>query len=224
MNNNFLQSQEYEMLKNSIDTAIKNHNSGKEQELTTALKTLVDTEYINQSQIEDLAKDLSQELYEALMREMLSTYTENDIKNLISAQQSGLNDVQMTELYLRLYEQRKGKELELYAIETIEGFVEQLITQFKIAQKAVDDVKNLTDDQTIIITNLIDQGLVDEAEKRLHEFKNNKSEQSETLSNTSNINKDDLHMLYQMLKNNYVEESKKILEKLLNSKNNSKHS
>jgi CHAT domain-containing protein len=220
MNNDFLQSQEYEMLKGSIDTAVKNHHSEKEQELTTILKTLVDSGYITQAQIEDLTRELSQELYNALMREMLSAYTDEDIENLIQAHQTGLNEVQMTELYLRLYEQRKNKELELYAIEVIEGFVEQLIIQLKIAKQTVDDVKNLSDDQATIIIDLIEQGLVDEAEKRLEEFKNGKSETTQTSKpsvESSDISKDDLQMLYQMLKNNYVEESKNILEKLLSN-------
>jgi hypothetical protein len=208
------------MLKGSIDTAVKNHHSEKEQELTTILKTLVDSGYITQAQIEDLTRELSQELYNALMREMLSAYTDEDIENLIQAHQTGLNEVQMTELYLRLYEQRKNKELELYAIEVIEGFVEQLIIQLKIAKQTVDDVKNLSDDQATIIIDLIEQGLVDEAEKRLEEFKNGKSETTQTSKpsvESSDISKDDLQMLYQMLKNNYVEESKNILEKLLSN-------
>jgi hypothetical protein len=215
MDNNFLQSQEYEMLKSSIDTAVKNHHSEKEQELRSILKTLADSGYITQTQIEDLTKDLSQELYNALMREMLSAYTKEDLENIIQAHQTGLNEVQMTELYLRLYEKRKNKELELYAIEVVEGFVEQLIIQFKIAQQAVDDVKQLTDDQATIVIDLIDEGLVDEAEKKLEEFKSGQDQTKQPTSNTTNISQDDLQMLYQMLKNNYVEESKEILEKLL---------
>jgi polyhydroxyalkanoate synthesis regulator phasin len=217
MNNDFLQSQEYELLRGSIDTAIKNHQSQKEQELTSILKTLVDSGYITQDQIENLVKDLSQELYNALMREMLSAYNKEDIENLIQAHQSGLNEIQMTELYLRLYAERKDKDLELYAVEIIEGFVEQLIIQFKIAQQTVEDVKDLTDDEATIVSDLIDQGLVDEAEKRLTEFNNKQiqTQQPQDSSDTSNINKDELQMLYQMLKNNYVEESKKILARLL---------
>lgn len=218
MDNNFLQSQEYEILRGSIDTAIKNHSSEKEQELTSILKTFVDSGYITQTQIETLTRDLSQELYDALMREMLSAYTQEDIENLIQAHQTGLNETQMTELYLRLYMQRKNKDLELYAVEVIEGFIEQLIIQFKIALQTVEDVKELTDDQATIVSDLIDQGLLDEAEKRLQEFKNIKSQtpQAQAASSVPNINKEDLQMLYQMLKNNYVEESKKILENLLN--------
>lgn len=218
MNNDFLQSQEYEMLKNSIDIAVKNYHSEKEEELKSILKTLVDSGYITQSYIEDLTKDLSQELYNALMREMLSAYTKEDIDNLIQAHQTGLNEVQMTELYLRLYQKRKDKDLELYAIEVLEGFVEQMITQFKIAEQVLEDVQQITDDQAIIVTNLIDQGLIDEAEKRLEEFKNSNAQnqtQQPPTPNISNISKEDLQMLYQMLKNNYVQESKEILEKLL---------
>ena len=123
----------------------------------------------------------------------------------------------MTELYLSLYAERKDKDLELYAVEIIEGFVEQLIIQFKIAQQTVEDVKDLTDDEATIVSDLIDQGLVDEAEKRLTEFNNKQiqTQQPQDSSDTSNINKDELQMLYQMLKNNYVEESKKILARLL---------
>lgn len=191
MPNDILNSPEYEILRSTIDTSIKSHYSEKEEELKNILKSLYDLGYLKESHIQQLQEDLAQELYNALMIEMLSAFSEDDANNLINAIQTGLNEAQTVELFLRLYSKNTGKELELYAVEVIEGFTQQLIDQLKMINQTIEDVQNLTDEQASVVIDLIDQGMFSEAETKLAEFNSGLPTEAST-SSVQDLPKEDL--------------------------------
>jgi hypothetical protein len=191
-------------LKNSEDT------SQLEESIQNLISVLSKTEMLDEIALESLEQRLFEDFYISLMQELFSVIEEQDEKNLINAKQTGLSDIQLLEMHLKLYRERKGREIEEYASELYERIAETVLSELQILQQSMQDVENLSSDEVAILESMIKEGKTTEVLEKLDSF-NNKT-------TVANEDKSQYAEIIQLLKTGDLEKARDEINRVIYSK------
>lgn len=194
-------------LQQIIDESYSQSDSSLIEKLQSLLNSLKLLGVYDDKMVENLIKNVETDVFNALNHEVFSKFSEEDLINLTSAINTGLNPYQQQTLVFELYKKKSGKDIEVYATELYEQMMQRLINDASEYLTIMNSLKDLTDDECTTALELIKQGSSSEA----LDYVKSKGALSANTSNSS----DSIRQALKLLEENKIQEAKDLLNKSL---------